>query len=93
MNTGEFLKQKMGNMADWLGEEIKLSPLEATLVCQELYDRKREAIEARDWEELQKGVPSALRKVVERVHTEPEKHDKFWRYLSLFVATISSVGG
>jgi len=100
---GEFLKEKMTNMARWVTQEVGKenlsvdiitgiagrSALEATVLSGALEANKYRVIH-RDWNGLvqllaEHGAPSELQEVVVAVRGKPDMHDKFWRYMELFV--------
>lgn len=91
LTIGSFLRDKMLNMHQWLGDHglvvssDGLSDLTATLIAQELA-AYTEAIAARDFEGLT-GEKRVV-EIVVFVRDRPELHDKFWRYLELFSNTV-----
>ena len=104
---GEFLKEKMGNMARWVHQEVGKenlpadfiagidgrSALEATVLSGAL-EANRDLVTHRNWSGLVQlmeanNAPSQLQEVIVHVQRRPDMHEKFWRYLELFV-TVSS---
>jgi hypothetical protein len=47
-------------------------------------------IAKRDWDGLTVDIPTELTSVFQRIHKREDMHDKFWRYLTLFVDVISN---
>ena len=92
--VGDFLSEKSRNMRNWLREnrvsvpEGDVPPAIIVASAMELNERFKHAIEQRDWQGLA-NVPPAFESVVAEVRARPDLHDKFWRYLSLFIETIS----
>ena len=104
---GDFLKEKMSNMAKWVTEEVGKenlpadliagiagrSALEATVVCAAL-EANKDLATHRNWSGLVKlmadhKAPSELQEVIVAVQRRPPMHDKFWRYIDMFV-TVSA---
>ena len=100
---GEFLKEKMENMARWVTEEVGRenlpvdiiagiagrSALEVTVLSGALEANKAQ-ITHRNWSALvrllaENKTPPELQEVVVAVQRRPPMHDKFWRYIELFV--------
>lgn len=103
LTKGEFLQEKMHNMARWVTQEVGevnlsvdiiagftgRSALEVTMLSGALAANKERVIH-RDWNGLvqllaEHGAPPELQEVVILVKRRPEMHDKFWRYLDMFV--------
>jgi len=96
MKTGDFLLEKLLNMAKWLdaslglcigAEADKLSAVQATLLAAKV-GAHREVAEQRDWDAMlvvvERDAPMLLHAAT-MVRTRPDLHDKFWRYIELFV--------
>lgn len=100
---GEYLKEKLGNMARWVTKEVGKenlpadiiagidgrSELEVTVLCGALESDCKQ-VTHRNWSGLVKimednNVPNELQQVVVAVQRRPEMHEKFWRYMDLFV--------
>lgn len=100
---GEFIKEKMGNMARWVTQEVGKenlpvdviagidgrSPLEVTVLAGHL-EANRDLATHRNWSGLVQlmaanSAPGELQEVVVAVQRRPEMHDKFWKYIALFV--------
>jgi hypothetical protein len=47
-------------------------------------------IAKRDWDGLTVDIPTELTSVFQRIRKREDMHDKFWRYLTLFVDVISN---
>lgn len=98
---GQFLKQKLVNMARWVtgvvGEEnlpadmiagiTERTQLEATVFANTLHENSHQ-VTAKNWEALEdlaaKSSPEIL-EVVALIRKREEMHEKFWRYMDLFV--------
>lgn len=101
MTKGAFLKQKLQNMARWVIEEVGKenlpvdilagingrSELEVTMLASSLQSNSRVAAH-RDWHGVGQLVPAELREVVTAIKQRPHMHDRFWRYMCLFVEVI-----
>jgi len=102
-SKGAFLKEKMGNMARWVTEEVGKenlpvdiiagidgrSALEVTVLSGALEANKSHVLH-RNWSGLvqlmaEHNAPSELQEVVVAVQQRPAMHEKFWRYIDLFV--------
>lgn len=94
---GAFLQEKAGNMRAWLQESLlseavanlpSLDQARATLMAEMLVPYKQ-AIKDEDFTRLEEAaVEIGLIDVMKEVVTHPPLHDKFWRYLALFVEVI-----
>lgn len=103
MKKGDFLKEKMTNMAKWVTEEVGKenlpvdiiagidgrSAVEVTALCGAI-DANNALVTRRNWSGLvqlmhSNGVGIELQEVVAAVQQRPAMHDKFWRYMDLFV--------
>ena len=98
--VGGFLLEKVTNMKNWLGTEIdkkdvklELTELSVTAMAAKLVEH-RQLIFNRDWAGLSRQAHTAglgdLTDMLEAVRTRHDLHDKFWRYLELFVETMST---
>ena len=100
---GEFLKEKMQNMARWVVEEVGKenlsvdiiagingsSALECTMLSGALEANCNVATH-KNWSGLvqlmaHNHVRPELQEVVVAVQQRPAMHDKFWRYIDLFI--------
>ena len=107
MNKGEYLKEKMSNMARWVSQEVGKENLlvdiiagidgrnafEIGVIAAHL-EANRDLATHRNWSGLVQlidgeGCPSELQEVVIAVQRRPEMHDKFWRYIELFIAVAA----
>lgn len=103
---GEFLVEKLRNMAKWVVEEVGkenlpvdiiagingLQALEVTAVCG-LIEANADQVTHRNWSGLVQlmeanNVPPEMQEVVTAVQQRPGMHDKFWRYMQLFVDVV-----
>ena len=91
MSVGAFLALKMTAFADFVGYPRTFSTIEATIVAQEIYDRKRVEVSMEDWDGLLDGVPEWMIDAVQATKADSSKHARFWLYMQLFVETISHV--
>jgi hypothetical protein len=105
MSVGEFIKEKMHNMAVWVQEEIgsvmgidyvaavdARSELELTTLCVMLRSEKDIATR-RDWDALvelasEEAALQPLLQILVEVHQREQMHDKFWKYVQLFIDVI-----
>ena len=101
---GEFLKEKVGNMARWVTQEVGKENLPADIVAgitgrsvleitvlSAALETNADLVTHRNWSGLVQlmsasNAPSELQEVVVVVQRRPEMHDKFWRYMELFMA-------
>ena len=101
--VGSFLREKLGNMGLWvhteigeLGVDIKQYVAErsdteiAYLVG--ILESNSTMIAHRDWSGLARTteLPPELLEVFQSIRKREDMHDKFWRYLELFVEVISN---
>jgi hypothetical protein len=101
---GDFLVGKVQNMHRWLSESCEnyneglyaqklalITPQTATLMGEILLQHKS-IVYHRDWYRLHQltELPAELRSLAEVLKPQSELHDKFWRYLELFVESVSS---
>lgn len=95
VTKGEFLQQKMLNMIRfvcegtgvWIdGIEKEVTPVRAILFCQELHKYKVDVVH-RNWVALHNipQLPTYMKDAIIQVKKTPKLHDKFWRYMELFV--------
>jgi hypothetical protein len=98
--VGGFLLEKATNMKSWLGTEVdkryvqmELTELSVTAMAAKLSEH-RQLVFNRDWAGLSRQSHAAglgdLTDMLEAVRSRHDLHDKFWRYLELFVETMSS---
>lgn len=97
--VGAFLKEKASNMVEWLIEEkvltkrITVTELTTTTMATKL-EVNRQIVYNRDWSGIARLAGSAgltdLTQMIEAVRSRQDLHDKFWRYLELFVDTLTS---
>ena len=97
--VGAFLIEKATNMQKWLRVElaqdvhVNLTELSVTALAAKLTEH-RQLVFNRDWAGLSRQADAAglvdLTEMLEAVRTRHDLHDKFWRYLELFVETMSS---
>lgn len=98
MTLGEFLFDKFNNMLKWLEMNgidkpsgcSLLNSLIVTKIVEELRERHLAAIKDRDMNALllahdDERFQAIMRQIIER----PELHEKFWRYMDLFVTVIA----
>ena len=96
INKGEFLQEKMLNMAAYVqdgvgmkieGLEGQITPIRAVAFCQELAKHKV-FVTHRNWQGIVSapGMPAYMQDLVVAVRANEELHAKFWRYLELFVS-------
>ena len=96
MNKGEFLLEKVLNMSRWLDANLDLGlvdqahdiqTFQATVLASSIGSKVQIAAK-RDWEELIIVIANeapVLLQAAMLVQDKPEMHDKFWRYIDLFV--------
>jgi hypothetical protein len=98
-SVGAFLLEKATNMEAWLSAELAsplpemaLSELSVTAMSTKLAEH-RQLVFNRDLPGLSRQASraglAALTEMLEAVRTRRDLHDKFWRYLELFVTTVS----
>ena len=98
--VGSFLLEKATNMHNWLKSElltwnakVTLTELSATALAAKLMEH-RQLVFNRDWAGLSRQANTAglvdLTEMLEAVRTRHDLHDKFWRYLELFVEIMSA---
>ena len=105
-SKGEFLMEKVENMAKWVTEVVGKenlpvdiiagiagrSALEITVLCGAL-EANSDLATHRNWSGLVQlmeanSAPRELQEVVAAVQQRQEMHDKFWRYIQLFVTVV-----
>ena len=100
---GEFLKEKVLNMAKWVTEEVGKENLPVDIIAgidgrsvvevtalSGALDANCDQVTTRNWSGLVRlmtdhGVGDEVQQVVVAVQHRPAMHDKFWRYMDLFV--------
>ena len=98
--VGEYLLEKATNMQCWLHNELhddkertRLTEMSVTVMASRLH-MNAQAVRDRDWDTLLRVASSAgltdLTDMIEAVRSRGDLHDKFWRYLDLFVELMSS---
>ena len=102
--VGDFLVEKFENMHRWLVMDCEgydkdkyesfrsmLTPTNVTLVAEVLL-RNKTAVYRRDWYVVMtiKGLPAEIVELAALIRPQSALHDKFWRYLELFVESVSS---
>lgn len=96
---GAFLKEKMHNMAKWIAAELEMpepvarTELEACTAAGMLAEHNA-IVAQRNWAALltllqTQGALRELHDVIIEVQRRKPMHDKFWRYMDLFVETVS----
>ena len=103
---GEYLYEKLTNMAKWVtlevGEEnlpvdiiagiAGRTALEVTALCATI-EANADLATHRNWSGLvqlmeSNNAPFELQEVIVAVQQRPAMHDKFWRYIDLFVTVV-----
>ena len=103
--VGAFLREKLTNMAGWIEVELgkenirvvlkqyvaERTETEIAYVVGILYANST-MITHKDWSGLARlaELPTSLLEVLDSVRKREDMHDKFWRYMELFVAVISN---
>jgi len=100
---GDFLKEKMTNLARWVTEEVGQENLPVDIIAgidgrsaveitalSGALDANNVHVTTRNWSGLVQlmndhGVANELQQVVVAVQQRPPMHEKFWRYMDLFV--------
>lgn len=102
--VGEFLREKLGNMACWIETELgEQNPVDLKQYLAERTDTEIAyvvgilrsnsiMITHSDWSGLGRlaDLPTELLVLFQSIKQREDMHDKFWRYLSLFVEVISN---
>ena len=102
MTKGQFLLQKLRNMARWVEQEVGKenlpvdilagiagrSELEVAALAGKLESNSAQ-VAHRDWHGLAHLLPQReLQEVVTAIKQRPGMHDKFWRYMELFIEIV-----
>lgn len=103
--VGAFLREKLTNMAGWIEEELGKENISVVLK-QHIAERTETEIAYvvgilyanspmithKDWSGLARlgELPTPLLEVLDNVRKREDMHDKFWRYMELFVQVISN---
>lgn len=106
MRVGEFLRIKLTNMARWikgeLGDQIKTSVDYEQYIAERtetelayvvgILSTNSSVIDQRNWDGLaaMSDCPKELISLFALVREREQMHDKFWRYLEMFVQVISN---
>tara|TARA_B100001996_G_scaffold59641_1_gene42493 strand:- start:246 stop:578 length:333 start_codon:yes stop_codon:yes gene_type:complete len=95
VRLGDFLQEKALNMRKWLREQLdepQLLEVMDTMLKNDFVVLGDECLEhktsicRRDFRELMQAVQNTpLFEIAQRVRAREELHDKFWRYMELFV--------
>lgn len=100
-SKGSFLKGKASNMIAWLreagvlGEELPtFTELQATYMAELLTEREA-AVTAKAFDELlaaeeltQSEIGGIFHSILQGVRDRDDLHEKFWRYLALFIEVV-----
>ena len=102
-SVGDFLREKMGNMSRWVKEELGNTGMDVEHITAEWTDTEiayivgvlesnSTKIAHRDWSGLAKvsNLPDELLELFQMIRKREDMHDKFWRYMELFVEVISN---
>lgn len=101
VSKGSFLKAKASNMIAWLseagilkGELPAFTELQATFMAEMLLE-KQDEVAAKSFTDLlqskelsESQIGDTFRSILEGVRDNPVLHEKFWRYLALFVDVV-----
>lgn len=94
--VGGFLLSKMQNMAMWLSKELD-EPFDTSLLTETkaVYVASlltKQITVHRDWQGLftLQEMPSEMQRIFMKIKSREDLHDKFWRYLDLFVTLFSN---
>ena len=101
--VGAFLKEKLTNMATWIEGELGTSSVDLKQYVAERTETEiayvvgnlcanSVQITHRDWSGLARlyDLPTDLLMIIDAVRKREDMHDKFWRYLDMFVNVISN---
>ena len=99
--VGSFLREKLTNMTTWIESELGTQSVDLKQYVAERTDTEiayivgilstnSTQIAKRDWDGLTVDIPTELTSVFQRIRKREDMHDKFWRYLELFVESVSS---
>ncbi len=102
--VGEFLREKLTNMASWVNSELGTQSSED--LKQYVAERKEteiafiagllstnsNLIAHKDWSGLARlgDIPAEMQEIFHAIRKRDDMHDKFWRYLHLFAEVISN---
>lgn len=98
MNTGQFMREKVTNMHNWLAAEglqmhtPQVADVALVAMAQVLHDEFEEVIASRCFKTLcenRENIPPDLYFAIQFVQNRPALHDKFWRYLALFSEVVA----
>jgi hypothetical protein len=105
VTIGAFLREKVRNMLAWLseslGSELPWIPRQAAEVTEfratyaaEILNQHKARVQERDWTlfadiESELTMKTEFWAVLREVKDRPELHEKFWRYIDLFVEIAS----
>lgn len=104
ISVGEFLREKLTNMGTWITNELgETSSIDTKQFLAERTDTEiayvvgilgsnSTMIAHRDWSGLARlaDLPHELLETFQSIRKREDMHDKFWRYLQLFVEVISN---
>ena len=100
VTVGAVLREKLPNMVKWVHDETGIDVtdnLDAVSDTQLAYAMGRLADERplvthKDWGGLARTLRQSaeLTEIIDAVRKREDMHDKFWRYMELFVDTIKS---
>ena len=97
--VSEFLREKMMNMARWIHTEVTDSEVNLEHFVETRSNAElvylAECIKEADPKSFSdiysiSEAPDKFKRVIMFVEEKPDMHDKFWRYVDLFVKTISN---
>ena len=96
LTVGDFLLEKLGNMSKWVeaetGDSVMMNAVHkggATLATAFAIEarKRKELIKNRDWVGLtESNLPASISEQIPRLLLRKDMHDKFWRYLDMFVS-------
>ena len=103
MRVGDFLAEKAENMQRWVNSELgmdinmTITGTTATYLAGLISERKH-VVYNKDFTSLirflnENGAETSMQAIVTEVKARPDMHDKFWRYMQLFVDVISESEG
>ena len=103
---GEFLLEKLTNMAKWVTSEVGKENLSVDIITgitgrsalqvtafAAILEANADLATHRNWSGLVQlmevnNAPFELQEVIVAVQQRPAMHDKFWRYIDLFVTIV-----
>ena len=95
VRLGDFLQEKALNMRTWLREQLdepNLLDIMDSMLKNDFVTlgdeclKHKQSIFRRDFRELMQAIQNTpLFEIAQRVRARDELHDKFWRYMELFV--------